>query len=308
MEILEAQGSSLIDSPLPLSNASRSLIINADDLGISPGVDNAIFSLYKEGCISSASMLVNMSGSERAAAELKSNPGFPVGVHLNLGHGRKMSDGHGLQAILDRDGRFTGDRRFLKAYFTGRLKMSGIEKEFCSQVEEFYRLAERPSHIDTHMYLHAFPGIMRIVLRVAEHFGINAIRNPYETVSPALRKSLSQKRIFSFQMVKSSMLRMQSRSALKLLENSGRAFPDRFHGVLQMGSGTFEKVFSAVAEALQPGKTAELMCHPGFPDDLLKETTWYAVERLNEFEALRSPVFHEALLANNVKLMSFRDI
>ena len=46
----------------------RSVIINADDFGLSPGVNRGILSAFRDGVVTSTTMLANMSGFDDAVA------------------------------------------------------------------------------------------------------------------------------------------------------------------------------------------------------------------------------------------------
>src|SRR5215831_10729469 len=59
------------------------LIINADDWGRSRAETDAALECYSNGLISSATAMVFMEDSERAAG-LAQKSGIPLGLHLNL--------------------------------------------------------------------------------------------------------------------------------------------------------------------------------------------------------------------------------
>lgn len=65
---------------------SLNLIVNADDLGICPERDDAIFELYSKGFISSSTILVNCVNFENSIRKAKLI-GMPLGLHLNLTEG-----------------------------------------------------------------------------------------------------------------------------------------------------------------------------------------------------------------------------
>ena len=87
------------------------IIINADDLGISQEVNDAIFGLMAEGRITSATVLANGPAVEDAAKRLAEFPKCSFGVHLNLTQFKAISSAPGLKPIVDRDGDFAGNIR-----------------------------------------------------------------------------------------------------------------------------------------------------------------------------------------------------
>jgi len=60
----------------------RSLIINADDFGMSEEVNEAVIRAYKEGVLTSTSLMVTGAAFEQAVRLAKENPGLGVGIHL----------------------------------------------------------------------------------------------------------------------------------------------------------------------------------------------------------------------------------
>src|SRR5437879_11310485 len=77
---------------------ARRLIVNADDFGLSAGVNRGVLEAHEAGVVSSVSVLVNAPGWTDAAQRLRalSSPSFPelgVGLHLNLTTSRPVSCG-----------------------------------------------------------------------------------------------------------------------------------------------------------------------------------------------------------------------
>src|SRR5437764_1133299 len=71
---------------------TRQLVINADDLGLAPGVNRGILEAYEAGTLSSASMMVNTGAFDEAVELIAARaPRLGVGLHLNLIAGRPMS-------------------------------------------------------------------------------------------------------------------------------------------------------------------------------------------------------------------------
>ena len=65
----------------------RSLIVNADDFGLSEGVNRGILQAHDEGIVTSASLMVRQPAAAAAAEEAGRRPGLSVGLHLDLGSG-----------------------------------------------------------------------------------------------------------------------------------------------------------------------------------------------------------------------------
>jgi predicted glycoside hydrolase/deacetylase ChbG (UPF0249 family) len=130
------------------------LIINADDLGRSVDETDAVLSCYGAGQITSASAMVFMADSERAAG-LALNAGLDVGLHLNLsesftGNGYSRS----VQVQHNQIVRFIKFNRYSHLLYNPLLRRS-ISDVYEAQIEEFRRLyGKQPSHIDGHQHMH----------------------------------------------------------------------------------------------------------------------------------------------------------
>lgn len=161
----------------------KKLIIHADDLGMSEGVNGGIFKLYDEGVVTSASLMVGMPAAAEAASGLRERPEMCAGLHVSLCQGNKISRSAILGPIAGGDGSFRGYSRFLASYAAGLLPRADLGNEIRRQCEEFVRLTGRnPTHIDSHRYIHALPGVMAILIHIAREAGGAAIRNPVETI------------------------------------------------------------------------------------------------------------------------------
>ena len=129
------------------------LIVNADDLGRCKAATDAVTSCYANGRVTSASAMVFMENSERAAAAL--GGGLDVGLHVNFSEqfsAKLVPDLVRLEH--DRIRRFLGVNRYALLMFNPLL-VRQFELVFAAQLAEFVRLYGRePSHFDGHQHLH----------------------------------------------------------------------------------------------------------------------------------------------------------
>lgn len=174
------------------------IIVNADDLGISPVVNDAIFRAMERGVITSATMLAN--GPEVAGAA-KLAPRFPncsFGVHLNLTEFEPLTTDKSLSPLLDERGFFHGPAIREVAIQLPLLK--AIYREWSAQVERLVALGIQPSHIDGHHHVHTIPWMLPILRAVRKRFRINKARismNLYGSSARASRMLLAQKSLFN---------------------------------------------------------------------------------------------------------------
>ena len=133
----------------------RMLIVNADDFGLSPGVNAGVARTHEEGILTSASLMVRWPAAEEAAAYAAQTPSLGVGLHVDLGEW-EYRNGQWVQLydVVDMDDPLA------------------IEREIRAQLDSFHRLmGRRPSHIDSHQHVHDHEP-RPVFLRIAEEFAI----------------------------------------------------------------------------------------------------------------------------------------
>src|SRR5258707_593804 len=150
------------------------IIINADDLGVSAEVNEAIFALIAEGRVTSATLLANGPAVTEAARRLREFPRCSFGAHLNLSDFRPLTSHPGLRPILAEDGCFAGNRvREIPLRLPVRL---GILQEWSAQVERLQGLGVPLSHFDSHYHTHTLPQLFPVMKRIQRRFGFRKVR------------------------------------------------------------------------------------------------------------------------------------
>ena len=111
----------------------RALIINADDFGMSPGINRGIMEAVAAGSVTSASLMVGMPGFDDAvclAQEAGSVLG--VGVHLTLTVGRPLTRATSL--VDPSTGEFVPPRTLLRRALAGHLRPTDVRDECAAQI------------------------------------------------------------------------------------------------------------------------------------------------------------------------------
>lgn len=143
---------------------TRLLIVNADDFGLTAGVNRGVIEGHVRGIVTSASMLANMPGFQNAAALAREHRGLAVGLHLNLTYGRPLSPSALMSGLIDPDGFFHGDPERILA----TAEPAAVQAEFWAQARRFLAAGLRPSHLDTHHHLHRSGRILDLVAQLAK--------------------------------------------------------------------------------------------------------------------------------------------
>lgn len=134
------------------------LIVNADDFGLTPGVNRGIEEAFVHGIVTSASLMVRAGAAEDAARFARAHPELSVGLHLDLG-----------EWIHERVG-------WVAVYEVVPLSDEpAVQTEVAAQLTRFEQLVGRgPTHVDSHQHVHLSDPVRSVVERVAQRAGIPA--------------------------------------------------------------------------------------------------------------------------------------
>lgn len=279
------------------------LILNADDFGLTPGVNRAVAELHRAGVLTSATLMANSVAFADAVAIARSLPSLGVGCHVVLTDGVPLSAPSSIPSLLGPDRRsFRAPlSAFARAALLSRLDPAEIELEATAQISRLLDAGIRPTHLDTHKHTHLFPQVLGPLLRVAERLGIPAIRNPFEQP-------------WSLDLGRGRILRRLQIRLLGLLEASFHRQPQIRSGIVRTTSGSLGVSATGDLDAATlsqllahlPAGTWEFVCHPGYSDpDLDRITTRLRHQRDIEREALLS-VLPPALQSSSApELISF---
>jgi len=165
------------------------VIINADDLGMSDEVNDAIFDMMACGSVTSATILANGPQLQSALKKIDLFPHCSFGVHLNADEFVPLSDPGPLASILDESGSFRPRR--IRQVKHDRHLLVALTNEFSCQIEKLLSSGVRLSHIDSHHHVHTIPWLFPVLKTVQRKYGIRKVRisrnifSPSVTVSPA---------------------------------------------------------------------------------------------------------------------------
>jgi hopanoid biosynthesis associated protein HpnK len=284
----------------------RRLIVNADDFGLTAGVNRAIVEGNRQGIVTSATLMANAQASAAAIDLARSQPGLKTGCHVVLIDGVPLSAN--LPSLTNGSARFRSSlKEFAIAAVRKKLAAEEIEREVEAQVRKLQSSGITLTHVDSHKHTHMFPHVLRPLLRAARERGIRAVRNPFEPMrswpgsmvlgTPGLW--LRSAGVTAF-----GMFAAEFRSAIK---EQGMVSADGTVGIAVTGLLDQHKLLR-ILEALPEG-TWELVCHPGYSDaDLQSAGTRLTQSREIELAALTSEATKEALARRKIELISYADL
>jgi predicted glycoside hydrolase/deacetylase ChbG (UPF0249 family) len=132
------------------------LIVNADDFGMSDGVNGGIILAHEQGIVTSASLMVHGRGARDAADYARSNHRLGVGLHCDLGEWvLRGGEWEQVYHVVD-----TSDR-------------SAVRAEVRRQLDGFRALMDRnPTHIDSHQHTHRREPVRSEMQEMADELGV----------------------------------------------------------------------------------------------------------------------------------------
>jgi predicted glycoside hydrolase/deacetylase ChbG (UPF0249 family) len=275
------------------------LIINADDFGLSEGVNKGIVEAHTKGVLTSATIMANMPAAEQAVELAKNLPDLGVGVHLNLTNDKPVSQNQGVKLLLNNEGNFglSAGKLALASLINGRIR-AAIEAELSAQIQWVIERGIKPTHLDSHKHVHAFPLTFQIVCRLAKRFKIPAIRYAYEPKQVChlpwpVTDEQGRKR--------ASLVRMMAR--INRWQNRSFFKTNALLGVAH--TGKINPAFLRAVVLYNQVATAELMTHPGYSCDLDASKTRLVKQREVELEALCSDKTKQYLKEAGIGLVHY---
>jgi chitin disaccharide deacetylase len=286
----------------------RDLILNADDFGLTLGVNEGIVRAHREGILTSTTLMPNAPAFEDAVRRARENPSLGVGVHLVLIGGRPVASAGDVASLVDHQGQLPRSLpSFVARVTSGAIRQEHIEKELQAQIGKVRAAGIEPTHVDSHKHTHAHPRVMESVARVAQASGIARIRKPFEDLRDSWDSMRDRRASAVPQLAAAAAARIVSRSFEAIRRRYGLRSPDRFLGLARTGSIS-STVLARLIGRISSG-TTEIMLHPGICDSELAESgSRLQMQRQTELGALVDPQMKEILGQRGIRLITYREV
>jgi predicted glycoside hydrolase/deacetylase ChbG (UPF0249 family) len=247
----------------------KRLIVNADDFGRARGVNRGILRAHRDGIVTATTLMVSAPATDDAARIARATPSLDVGVHLTFTYGRPISDPAAVASLVERDGSFP---RVPSAFLgTGRADRDEALAEYRAQVARAGSLlGRRPTHLDSHHWLHDEPALEWAITTLARETGM-AVRPHGDAQRDRLRAA-----------------------GIPTVDHYRRDFQHEGH----VDVATIERILADLGDGV-----TELGCHPGEPDPELAATSSYASLRADELATLTDPRTKAAVARNGITLV-----
>ena len=250
----------------------KRLIVNADDFGRTPGINEGTLEAYVMGIVTSATVMILEAAAEEGLRLARAaTPHLALGLHFTITGGRACASPPDRVPHLAPEGRFVRNVEDLP----DRIPEDEVRRELEAQIALFQERAEKPpTHLDSHHHAAVHISVAPVFAAVAKELGL-----PVRASNARSHEKLRQEKV---------------------------RIPDYFLESFY-GSGATLVNLKFIIEHLREG-VSELMCHPGHPDTPLLNDSTYAREREQETAVLCDPSLRATLAAAGVELVTFREI
>ena len=236
------------------------VVFHGDDFGLTSGVNKGIIRSYREGLLTSASLMAGGEAAEEAISFAEENPGLDMGIHLVLCDETPVLQPVDVSSIVSSGGRFPSRNHLVKAILSGKIDYTEVEAEWCAQVETAINAGLRITHLDSHQFVHLFPGLLSVCLKIVKKYDIPFVRGSTDDPT-SLEYGLKR-------LIQWSGLALWTRSFVsRSLPSHIRALPSV--GFLAAGGRLKKNVLLNTLKALRFKKSAhaiEVILHPGTGD------------------------------------------
>ena len=273
---------------------NRRLIVNADDYGRTPSVSRGICDAHLKGLVTTTTVMINLPGAlEDVRRGIDCAPALAFGVHLNLTCGKPLTPPDRVPTLIDADGWFQGkDLIFSNPEI---LDLAEVKMECKAQIERFLQTEIELDHLDSHHHLGiASTGIWNILTELAVEydcgvrtsFPIDILEEDLLTLFPA------------------DMVNFCRTQAKEQLETFAIPHPDYFYASFFGEGATLDNLIKILQQL--PEGVSEIMCHPGYSDETLEQTSGYNRIREQELAVLTDQNALTAIASGKIELHTYR--
>lgn len=273
---------------------NRRLIVNADDYGRTPSVSQGICDAHLNGLVTTTTVMINLPGAlEDVRRGIECAPTLAFGVHLNLTCGKPLTPPDRVPTLIDANGWFHEKDLIFSDPET--LDLDEVKIECKAQIERFLQTEAELDHLDSHHHFGiASTEIWFLITELAVEYDCG-VRTPFPT--DVREEDL-------FELFPADMLDFSRTQAKEHLETFAIPHPDYFYASFFGKYAVLDHLIKLLREL--PNGVSEIMCHPGYSDEALEQTSGYNRIREQELTALTDQSALSAIDSENIELHSYR--
>jgi chitin disaccharide deacetylase len=286
----------------------KQLILNADDFGLTRGVNEGIIRAHREGVLTSATLMACGPAFDHAVELAKQNARLGIGCHLVLVGGRAVAPVEEISSLASRDGRLPESLgSFVTRLSSGIIRPKEIDRELRAQILKIRAAGIEPTHLDTHKHTHAHPAVMAALGRVARELGIRRVRKPMENLQDSWESSRGENSTILKELLAAAAARAVAPLFRSASQKYGLRSPDHFLGLAMTGR-LGPQALRRMIGLIQEGST-EIMLHPGISDSELERIDTRLFHQRNaEMDALIEPAVRGAIEERGIRLITYGEL
>lgn len=252
------------------------LIIKADDYGSTVKINEGILESIKEGVVRDTSFLVNSPHFDHAVKRAKEEKITKMGLHLALTYRSPVLEAGEIPSLVTEEGTFYSR----PAHVDPVLKLDELEKEWRAQVAKFQSTGFTLTHLDSHHHVHRYlqEGVGELAIKLASELNV-PLRRPRDS-QMGLMKELG-------------------------VETTD-VFFEKFGG--RSDNSTPEFLINLLESIKGFKGSVEIMAHPGYSDDELRNLSSWNDCREIEIETFKDENLLKYLETNQIELIGFKDL
>jgi hopanoid biosynthesis associated protein HpnK len=272
--------------------ASRRLIVNADDFGRSPSINQAVIRAHREGILTTASLMVAEPHAAEAVALARETPRLGVGLHLALVHGTSVLPVETIPQLVNAAKEFSNNAPGAGwRYFASTRCRAQLRDEIAAQFQKFHATGLPLDHVNGHLHLHLHPVVFGILMENAREWGITALRLTDDRLGLSARLSSGH---WCYRLSHAVIYRLLSARARPVLDSKSIRHTGVVFGLLQ--NGRVDADYVAKLLPLLPPGDSELYSHPSLD------------QFRHEFAALIQPTIKTRAAQLGIQLIRYQDL
>ena len=275
----------------PGERSLKQLIVTADDFGAAGAVNEAVETAFRDGILTTASLMTSAPEAEDAVRRARALPGLAVGLHLVVVRGVATLPAGDISGIVDRKGRFDSNlvRAGFRYFFSPRARRQ-LRAEIRAQFDTFAKTGLALDHANAHNHMHLHPTVLSMMMEVGRDYGLRAVRLPFEPTDG----------------LAGLFLKPWIWLTKRRLRRAGLRHNDSLIGLAATGRMDRNTMIAALLSL--PDGISELMTHPATGPWAGTEPQAGGFRYSDELAALADPAVREAAEQSGARLTSFAGI
>lgn len=144
------------------------VIVNADDFGLTKGVNAGIIDAHKNGIVTRTTLMMNGHALDDALRLAKETPSLKVGIHLTLTFGHPLNKSSATE-LIDDNGKFKYTS--IETSLTPK-EVAQVKNEWHAQIDAFLDTGLTLDHIDSHHHVHGWEDLKDVVRELSAHYNV----------------------------------------------------------------------------------------------------------------------------------------